>query len=337
MSHPFYDAIKGTTAGTPGTGSFTPNAAATGFEAWSGVAAGWIGMVRYEDGSGWERSYGYWNGTAITRPANGFVASSSGSQLSLTSAATASLVIESDALLPHLTNCYLRNFTPTGGGQMGSDHGGGRGPTLVGTGATVGSVTTTNFLTEQQRSQTDSATTANAMCGWNGQGTSDMRDPQVVNSTTAGRGGWEFRARFGAVQLPTAPKLGVGMTSANWTSAATEPSDLTAHTAWFSKDSGDTNIQLVTNDNSGSGGKTDTGIALVANGWYEARVWAPPGCAAVYGLLIRLDTGAIWYGSRNSNLPGTAVLIPVIKGALHSTTGTAFQLCCGMFSVRHAI
>ena len=83
MALPFLNAIKGTTASAPGTGSFTPNAAASGFLAWSTVPTNWVGLVRYDDGTDWELRYGFWNGTTITRASN-VVASSTGSALSLT-------------------------------------------------------------------------------------------------------------------------------------------------------------------------------------------------------------------------------------------------------------
>jgi hypothetical protein len=63
VASPFYNCIKGATSGAPGTGAFTPNAAASGFRAWSLVPTGWIGLVRYEDGTSWELTYSYWNGS----------------------------------------------------------------------------------------------------------------------------------------------------------------------------------------------------------------------------------------------------------------------------------
>jgi hypothetical protein len=144
-----HGAIKGTTSGTPGTGAFTPNAAASGARAWSNVAAGWIGVVRFDDGSAWELAYSYWNGTTLSRSSAGFIDSSTGSQLSLTSAATAALVVSADA--GGGVN-RLRPFTALIGAAP-AQPGGDRGiPQRSSAAPTAGhTVATTNFCTEQQR------------------------------------------------------------------------------------------------------------------------------------------------------------------------------------------
>lgn len=330
MAAPFYNAVKGTTAGTPGTGAFTPNAASTGFAAWSTVHSGWVGLNRYEDGSAWELSYGYWNGTTITRPASGFVASSTGSQLSLTSAATAAMVVDGAEVQPHLGGSRWCMWAPTGNNSISSLNI--TAPTATGTSAGV-SLATTNLLTEQPRQQYTSLTTANAQCGVSTAVT------MAVNSTAAGRGGFEFTSRFGASQLPTGPRLFMGMTATTFVASTAEPSALVANLAIFGKDSTDTNIQLITNDASGAGGKTDTGIPLTANAWYEATIWTPPGGGIVRGLLVRLDDPSgsnIWYGSTASNLPANgALMFPQCLGGLNGTnTGTAFVFQFGSMHLR---
>lgn len=328
MSSPFYNAIKGTTAGTPGTGAFTPNTAASGFLAWSTVPTGWIGLVRYEDGSDWELQYSYWNGTTLSRSATTqFVASSTGSGLTLTSAATAAMVVDAGAVMPHLGAASWRGYQPIPANLHTTV--GLPAVTVTGTFGAA-SVAATNYLTEQARAQVTSNTTANALAGIsNGTIT-------AVYSTTAGRGGFEFCALFGVTQLPVGPRLFVGMSTA--IISTTEPSALVQNFAIFGKDSTDTNIHLMTNDGSGSGGKTDTGIALVVNGWYEARIWAEPGGGKIYGLLVRRDTGDIWFGSTTSQLPtANSLLNQYCLGGLSGTTGTAIVMQCGHFLVRSGI
>ena len=326
MAGPFYNCIKGTTSGTPGTGAFTPNAASSGYLAWSTVP-NWIGLVRFTDGTSWELRYSYWNGTTLSRPTNGFVASSTGSGLTLSSSAEAAMVADAAEVCPHLGGAPLRGFlalpnsttTPTVLGLAAA--------TVTGT-AAAAALATTNFLTEQVRHQANSATTANAQAGWSSVA-------QAVYSTAAGRGGFEFTARFGAAQLPTGPRLFVGMTSTTFVANTGEPSALTANVAAFAKDSSDTNIQLLVNSNAGTGTKTDTGIPLTATGWYEATVWANPGGGTIYGLLVRLDTGDIWYGSTTTDIPANgALLLPNCIGGLSATTGTAFQMCIQSMTVR---
>lgn len=327
MSGPFHNAIQGTTSGTPGTGAFTPNAASTGFIAWSTVPSGWIGLVRYEDGSNWELSYGYWNLTTITRPANGFVSSSSGSQLSLTSSATASLVANGYGLAPD-TPGVLRSLTPTPNNTAVTAVGM-IAPTVTGTAAAV-TIAATNYMTEQPRVQVPSATTANAQCGYS------YSQIYAMTSTSAGRGGWKFRARYSATTLPTGPRLFAGLTSSTYVGSTGEPSALVANYAVHGFDSTDSNvIQLITNSNAGTGTKISTGITFAVNGWYESAIWCDPGSTTIKALLIRWDTGDIHYTTTSTDVPANgSLLFPQCIGGLSATTGTAFTLQFGGLSVR---
>jgi hypothetical protein len=330
VAAPFYNAIKGTTAGTPGTGAFTPNAAASGFRAWSTVPTGWIGLVRYEDGSTWELSYSYWNGTTLSRGTNQRVDSSSGSLLSLTSAATGAMVIDASEIMSHLGSTQWAYSMPVPGSTNFANVRLGASPTVTGTAGSA-TVATTNFLTEQVRGTATSATTANAQAAFTWSGNSAV----AVSSTTAGHGGWEFTCRFGcATTLPTGPRLFIGMTGTTFVGNTGEPSALTAHYAVFAKDSTDTNIQLLVNSNAGTGTKTDTGIPLVANGWYEACIWQEPGGSKVYALLIRLDTGDIFYTTTTTDVPANTTLFPQVLAGLSSTTGTAIALHIGSLVLR---
>jgi hypothetical protein len=318
-----HGAIKGTTSGTPGTGSFTPNAASTGARAWSNVAAGWIGVARFEDGSSWELAYSYWNGTVLTRAANGFIDSSSGSQLSLTSAATAALVVSADAVEAPIGAARLSAFIG-GGGSLATIA---DGVTSLGGSAAAHTLATTNACTEQAATKYTSNTAANNIGGAKG-------STPVLFSTSSGHGGFDFSARFGVSQLPTGPRLFMGLYDGSY-AITSEPSAQTGNFAAFGLDSTDTNIQFETRDNTTTG-KTDTGIPLTVGGFYLARMWAPPGGAKIYGLLIRIDTGAIWYGSRTGNLPtsGSALVTNFVAGLNGTNTGTAAVLHIGSIVTR---
>lgn len=324
---PFYNSIKGTTAGAAGTGAFTPNAASTGFRAWTNVPTGWIGMVRFEDGSAWELTYSYWNGTTLSRASTQVFDSSTGSALTLTSSATASLICEASEVMSHVGGVPWRGWTaqPAVNGQTAL---GLPAPTVTGSSGTS-TIDGSNYQADQPRHAANSLTTANAQAGWS------HTNVVAVFSTTAGRGGAEFVCRFGASQLPTGPRAFVGLTSVTMIASTGEPSALVGSLAVFAKDSTDTNFQLLTNDNAGGGNKSDTGIAWAANGWYEACIWWEPGGARVYGLLIRLDTGAIWYGSTVTQLPANgALLFPQAIFGLSATTGTALNARSGGYMIR---
>jgi hypothetical protein len=328
MAGPFYNCIKGTTAGTPGTGAFTPNAAASGFLAWSTVPTGWVGLVRYEDGSSWELQYSYWNGTTLSRSATAqFVSSSTGSGLTLTSSATAALVIAASNVARAGVQ-VSRSLVPTANSTTVTALGMAA-ATVTGT-AAAGAVGTTNYLTEQMRVHTASATTANAQCGYS------HTAVMAISSTTAGRGGWEFSVRLGQTgSLPTGPRMFVGMTATTFVANAGEPSAFVAPYAAFSKDSTDTNIQLITNSNSGAATKINTGMPLTILGWYEAAIWCEPGSLTIYALLIRRDTGTIFYSSTATDVPlNGSALFPQCLAGLSGTTGTAFTMAFGGYTVR---
>lgn len=314
MPSPFFNAIKGTTAGTPGTGAFTPNAAATGFRAWSLVPAGWIGVVRFEEGSAWSIAYSYWNGTTLSRGANQLIASSTGSILSLTSAATASLVVGGSEVQPHIIGTGVRGTQAVPGSSTPTAIGSSL-LTANGTAAAV-SIATTSFRTELPQMQHTSAGTADAHAGWS------TNTAHAVFSTTAGRGGYEYSARFGISQLGTGQRLYAGMFRATVGGTAGEPSAKTNFVG-FIKDSTDTNIQFASNDGSGTATKNDSGIALAVDGVYETTVWAEPGGVTAGGLLIRLDTGAIYYKTVTTDLPTAGVAMPQLIAGIGGAGGTA--------------
>jgi hypothetical protein len=194
-------------------------------------------------------------------------------------------------------------------------------PSILGTAAAAAPGSAATAIGRLMRLQFTSATTANAQCGWH------SGAYWAIASSTAGAGMWEMTARFGPSQLPTGPRLFVGGKGVSPSGLTTEPSAWTDHLAGFAKDSTDTNIQLLVNSNASGGTKTDTGIPLTAGGVYEASVWAEPGSLTIYGLLIRLDTGAIWYGSTSTDVPTTNQgLAPQCLGGLSGTTGTAMIL-----------
>lgn len=319
--------VKGTTAGTPGTGAFTPNAAAPGHLAWSTVPAGWIGLVRFDDGGTWELSWCYWNGTTLSRSASQLYRSSTGSILTLTAAATAMMAVDGaramrTMLLPQ------RGWFPVPGATTITALGV-PAMTVAGTAASA-AVAATNRLTEMPRSQTASATTVNAQAGYS------TTTIMAVASSTAGRGGWEFAVRFGAAVLPTGPRLFVGLTGTTFVGNTGEPSALVANCAVFALDSTDSTIQLLTNSNSGGGTRINTGIALAAGGLYEAVIWSDPGTLTVDALLIRIDTGEIFYTETSTDVPvAGATLFPQVLGGLNGTnSGTAFTMNMGGLQIR---
>lgn len=324
MAGPFYQPIKGTTSGTPGTGAFTPNAASAGFLAWSTMPTGWWGLVRFEDGSAWELTYSYWNGATLSRSATQDVSSSTGSLLTLTSAATATLVCDGARVQPNLI-MMPRGYQPIPNASTTPTALGLPAATVTGT-AQAGAIANGGGVANWPRSQSISATTANAQAGYTTTTVCGM------TSSTAGCGGWLFNCRTGSPNvLPTGYRLFIGMTSITRVGLTTEPSASVAHTAAFAKDSTDTNIQLLVNSNAGAGTKTDTGIAFGGSASaIEAWIWSDPGSLLVKALLVDVTLGTIFYAETSTDVPTTgAMMFPQLLGGLSATTGVAIVMAMG--------
>lgn len=338
MASPFYNNIKGTTAGTPGTGAYTPSGTpASTYSPWTSVPAGWMGLVRFEDGSAWSLEYCYWNGTTLSRAstqvdqrADGTLLTSTGSHLSLTSAATAEMVMDPTDFATHPGQSMDRGYvalpstavpTPRGLAAI----------TVTGTAATA-TQDTTSYFNEQIKGQTNSALTANAQAGYS-------TGNNWIYSTAAGRGGAEMYARWGAATVPNvAYRVFTGWASTTYVGQTVDPSGYTTSAAAFIKDAADTNLQLFTRGGATAGTKTDTGIPFAALGWYETMVWWEPSGGRVFGKIFRLDNGAIWVGSQATQLPANGSLMRphIIGGVGASAASTAFGMGMGSMFMRGA-
>lgn len=335
MSGPNYPLIKGAASGTPGTGAFTPTSL-SGYRAWSNVPAGWMGLVKFEDGATWELAYCYWNGTTLSRATTQSLCTSvnatpGASNLTLSSSATAALVVDGRRSVPPQQGIGWIGLVPISGVTTTPTAIGCPAATVTGT-AAAGTLATTNSLTAMRRIHTASATTANAQAGYSHVAALAMQTG--FNSSAIG-----FVCRFGhSGTLPTGPRLFVGLTGTTLIANTAEPSALVANYVVVAKDSTDTNIQVVTNSNAGAGTKIDTGIALVANGVYEMECWQEPGSTGWNVLLMRLDTGAIFITQTFTDVPASgAALFPQCIGGLSSTTGTAFTLAFGGYALKTGV
>lgn len=114
MADTYLNRVKMTVTGAPGTGTATLNAASTGYVAFASGDGGKTFSILWEDtGNAWEIGTGCTythSGTTLTRGTR--VGSSSGSALSLTSAATATVIIEAGAANTWTSQRTLAVFTP---------------------------------------------------------------------------------------------------------------------------------------------------------------------------------------------------------------------------------
>ena len=315
--------VNGEVSAAPGAGSGTLANAAKGVPALSRLRVGQCGLFRWDDGTAWELRWGFWNGANVSRPANGFVASSTGAALSLSAAAFATQIGEiglwqrGRAENAATLQAAFGSSTPASNGMPLA--------TIIGTPGTIAWADTGIFTREPQIKQTG-LTVANADAG------------RCAGAAHASRnGGFHFACRFGSSQLPAGPRLAIGLTASVNAALGGDPSAL-ADIAIFGKDQADANIQFMVNDAAGAATKADTGIALATGTLYEANVWADP-AGNICGLLVDYSNAALWYGIASANLPTAATGLGYRASlALNGTnTGTAAILHLGLMVCRTGV
>jgi hypothetical protein len=167
---------------------------------------------------------------------------------------------------------------------------------------------TTSLATRHQRVNYASAASANAACG-----TKQTSPPYQVRSTTAGRGGFFFHARFvldtnmGASHA----RLFVGLHSAS-ADLITDPSALTGDFVAIAYDAADTKLRLMTRDGT-TLTNTDLGATVPKTDglMYDVYLYCPPGGAAIYYRVDKSDgntfTERAVEGSVTATLPTTDI------------------------------
>lgn len=304
------------TTAAPGSGSFTPTILTRGIARLGQLRVGGCFLFRFDDGADWEVRWGFYTGSVVTRPTNGFVASSTGSALTLTVNAIATALSPLGLWSRGMGETAMSIVPATSTATLVSS---GLGTATVTGTAAAGTFADTNQLTRQNKTQLTSATTASA--------SNEVKPSAACVSRNTG---YHFCSRLGVTQLPNAPRMWVGTGGGV---ISNEPSAF-VDTLGFGKDSTDTNIQMMVNDNSGTATKQDTSIVLAINTLYEVSVWCDAAGATGYGLLVDYTNQALWYGSAASNLPtiGTFVFARSVVSLNGTDTGTAaIMQFCGMY------
>jgi hypothetical protein len=285
----FVNNIRGTTASAPGLGNFTPNAAAAGGRPWSKVGLRWLGLVRFDDGTAWELSYCFWNGTTLARLANGFVDSSTGSAVSLSVAAIASLTMDEFEVAASLGTGVPWGWVSARNGAPAQPTPFGWGQVMSVAGTLSVPFTTDTPLGIQPKTRFTSATTAYALAG--PQNYMPWRFSGVDTFT-----GVDFGARLGIASMPSDCRAVAGLGIGNL--ANSQPSATFTSGPSFVKDSTDANWRLRTID-----GIFDTGVPFVAGGLYDLKLRLkafPANKMELQALLKRIDVPSVFYKSMQS-------------------------------------
>lgn len=134
----------------------------------------------------------------------------------------------------------------------------------------------------------------------------------VWRGNGAGLGGFFFRARFAYASNVATQRLLVGLTSATTAISVTiDPSTLT-NCVFLGNDAGDSNLQIMHNDASGTCTKVDLGGTFVKNelnAIYDITFFAAPNDNDIGYTITKLNTGDTASGTLASDLPAAATFL----------------------------
>lgn len=163
--------------------------------------------------------------------------------------------------------------------------------TTIGT-ATTANWANTNMFTASRRLSYISAAGAGSAGGW--------REAVAKYAMgTSGWGGFHIMARFGCLTLPAGYRIFVGLHSSTSVIGNVDPSSLTVMCG-LGKDTGDTTLQFMYNDASGTANKINTGITLATSDVLDFRMFSASGSGKIWfsaqvlnggGSLVNSDTG----------------------------------------------
>lgn len=191
--------------------------------------------------------------------------------------------------------------------------------TAIGT-ATTANWANTNMFTNARRLSYISAGTAGSAGGW--------RENVLKYSVGAsGWGGFNVMAQFGFLTLPAGYRVFVGLYGTAGVIGNVDPSSL-VNLVGLGKDTGDTNLQFMYNDNAGTATKVDTGIALATSDVIEFRMFCPSGGANITFAVRKVNGGGSWVTGDISAAPTN---IPA------GTQGLAIQNWCNNGATASAI
>lgn len=177
--------------------------------------------------------------------------------------------------------------------------------TAVGTVSTP-TITTTNLSTSMRRITVTSAGTANSA--------SELRSvaPLVWRGNASGLGGFFYAARFNASSATANQRLFSGLTATTGATATTIAPSAIVNMVGVGWDSADANLQIMSNDASGTATKVDLGANFPANNTtavYELILFAAANGSSVGYRVQRLDTAQFTSGTITTDLPTATSLL----------------------------
>lgn len=190
--------------------------------------------------------------------------------------------------------------------------------TAIGT-ATAANWASTNMLTNSRRLSYISAGTAGAAGGWR-----EAVAKYSLGST--GWGGFHIMARVGMLTLPAGYRIFIGLHSSTSVIGNVDPSSLT-NMCGLGKDTGDTTLQFMHNDASGTAVKINTGITLAVNDVIDFRMFCAPGGNKIFFSVQILNGGSLVTGDSgvSTNLPAASTGLCIHNWCNNGATASAID------------
>lgn len=143
----------------------------------------------------------------------------------------------------------------------------------------------------------------------------------------AGLGGFRVEFDYGVVTTQTTMRIVCGLGAAALTCTG-DPSALTNFVA-MACDAGDTNMQIMHNDGSGTATKVDLGSSFpkTANVVYRVALEAAANGSTVDYTVTRLDSAATATGTLSTNLPSSTTFLQPTVGFGNGSTAAAVAGC----------
>lgn len=188
--------------------------------------------------------------------------------------------------------------------------------------ATGPALTTTNLLSSTPRYVTTSAAPANNQAGVTGTALYWL-------GNAAGLGGFRVEIEFGIVTTQTTLRACVGLVSNGGIAftLSTDPSNITDG-VFMGCNAGDTNMQMMHNDNAGTCTKIDLGSSFpkTANVVYRVLLRASQNASAIDYTVTRLDSAATASGTISTNLPASTAFLQMYCKLGNGTTASAVAM-----------
>jgi len=177
--------------------------------------------------------------------------------------------------------------------------------TTVGT-ATTPTIANTNFKSAMRRVLVTSAGTANSA--------SELRSAQMLvwRGNGAGLGGFFYAARFSVNSTTSNQRLFSGLINSTAATSTTAAPSAIINMIGVGWDSAVGNLQMMSNDGTGTATKVDLGASFPTNtttAVYELIMYAAPNGSSVGYRVVRLDTGATTSGTISADLPASGLML----------------------------